>query len=124
MGSRNMEYANGINYITVWAPATDPVTNDPLSDGDGNPILSDPYQLCVRWEETNRLYVTSKAEKVGLSAIIDNLTEEIPFNSQVWKGALADLPDNPSPLLKVIDKTNIPDVRGRCTQRTAFLVRI
>lgn len=119
-----MEYSSGIQKITVWAPATDPVTGDPLFDGDGNEILSDPYELCARWEETNRVYVTAKAEKVGLSAVVDNLTEEIPHNSHVWKGALADLPDDPKPILKVIDVTNIPDLKGRCTQRTAMLVRV
>jgi len=91
-------------------------------DSHGRPLLKAAREITVRWDRTQHEGTDPLGNTITLDcALVVN--EDIPVNSVMWLGALADLPGTPTELKKVALAGKVPDIKGRQYYRTVSLVR-
>lgn len=91
-------------------------------DRNGQITVSAPRQIALRWEKGKRKALDDEAEVIASDATAF-VNEQIPIHSIMREGKLASVPTPPTDLFEVTDLREIPDIKGRKTQRTATLVR-
>lgn len=89
-------------------------------NADGEPTVYDPVELDVRWEQNRREAVDAKGNPIAVDVSLVT-GEELVERSIVWKGALADLPAEPTGLYEVSSTGVMPDIKERHTLYTARL---
>lgn len=77
-------------------------------------------EICVRWEEKLNEDVGPESTPVSTPDVVF-VDRVIAIGSQIRLGAKADLPSTLDKLREVIDYSEIPDIKGRCRQRTITL---
>ena len=92
------------------------------SDEYEEPILGDPVEVNVRWEYGTNTSQLADGTKVSKDATVFT-SVDIPTESQMWKGALADLPDPLVDLFVVKDTQKMPDLKSKKFRRTVILTR-
>lgn len=85
----------------------------------------DPVELSVRWEEVKKEKLTTGGQTLQVDAevVVDR---EIPDQSLMWLGSLADLPDDLNDItdvMQVISVDEVPDLKNRNTRRVCLLMR-
>lgn len=89
----------------------------------GNPtvaVAASGVEICVRWEEKLSEEVGPDGTPVATPDLVF-VDRVIAIGSQIRLGAKADLPSTLNNLREVIDYSEIPDIKGRCRQRTVTL---
>lgn len=96
-------------------------------DDYGNPTISStPVDVAVRWETTKRRGgdPNSDAAATDIKAVVGRT---VPLGSAMWIGRIADLPGTAelpeSDVMRVVDYTEVPDVKGRYLRRQVTLVK-
>lgn len=93
-------------------------------DPFGKPVVGDPVEISVRWEE--ELAVTAQATGATGMLIVDR---QIPTRSSMWLGELANWSgvrpdeDETGSIMEVIEYHEIPDLKGRVSLRQVMVVR-
>ena len=89
-------------------------------DDYGKYTVKTPVELVVRWEDGQRQSSGAQDSVIAITGkvYVDRL---IPIGSIFWKGALKDIPASPTNLKEVIDLQEVPDLKGRNTQRIAIV---
>ncbi len=82
------------------------------SDNEGQVTVSSPIGMKVRIEEITRETLDSKGNTVTTFMSI-NVSSDVPVGSLVWLGKKSALPTTVTGILQVIDRDNIPDIKGR-----------
>ena len=110
-----METVNLYEKAVLWEPTG-------LS-GFGSPTVGNAasgVEICVRWEEKLNEEVGPESTPVSTPDVVF-VDRVIAIGSQIRLGAKADLPSTLDKLREVIDYSEIPDIKGRCRQRTITL---
>lgn len=94
-------------------------------DENGEPLLEDPYQIYVRWENVMREVVAPDGATVTIFAELV-VTEPIPTNSLLWRGCLEDFLGTGSgaddaDLMQVHSYEEIPSYHARAVKREVTL---
>lgn len=92
-------------------------------DNTGDPTVSSPSEIEVRWEHSLDQFIGPDGAPVGIVASIW-IDDEIEVGSVVWKGRLIDLPASPTSLYEVIGYEEVPDVKGNSPEKIAHLRRL
>jgi len=89
----------------------------------GENTLAAPVEIRCRWEETTgeRIDPQSGAIKSTGSIKVDRV---IPVDSILWLGKLVDVPSDPKDLRQVISFNQIPDIKGRISERSVTVMRL
>ena len=89
-------------------------------DADGNSKVSAAEGIKVRWERSVQEAVTSDATTTAISStvFVDRVVNE---GSILWLGSIKTIPSTPTPLLEVVNYSEIPDLKGRRFTRTVTL---
>lgn len=90
-------------------------------DSEGEAKVNAPIAIKVRWENTSTFANNPQDNLEDISAIVfvDRL---IPAQSILWLGKLADLPDTPVNLKKVVSSEWVSDIKNRNTRYTLQVV--
>ena len=91
-------------------------------DRNGKITVSAAAEIDVRWEEGKREAPGETGEPVAYDAMV-MVDQAVTIDSLLWKGALADLPVSMTNVFRVASVEDVPDLKGRNTQRTLMLVR-
>lgn len=89
-------------------------------DAYGETIVESPIEIDVRWEEVSKDVQSPEHGTVHIEVEVC-VDRDIPLNSLLWLGEVADLP---SPLVtlpglkQVYSKEYIPDIKGREVSRS------
>jgi hypothetical protein len=88
----------------------------------GEPIVAAPVELDVNWNDKRHETMDAQNNVVNADAslIVDR---DISAESIVWQGAMVDLPEVPTGLMKVVGFNGVRDIRGHETFRSVSLVR-
>ncbi len=97
------------------------------TDPYGEPLVADPEEIIVRWEEGTGEVRTAAGQTVTFDTKAW-VEEDIPIGSTMWEGKLVDWygtgsGGTDSELMQVVKMTRIPDDKGRNTRRCAHLKR-
>lgn len=91
----------------------------------GEPLVLDPVEICVRWENKRTEMLDAQGNKVEVEALVV-VNQDIAINSQMWLGTLSNWvgtgsagTDDEVMMVRVFNKT--PDIKGRCYRRTVGL---
>jgi hypothetical protein len=90
---------------------------------DGDPTVNSPVEIDVRWEHGLNQFVGPDGTPVGVVASLW-VDQEIEVGSVVWKGKLFDMPAAPDSLYEVVGYEDIPDVKGRNSEKVVHLRRL
>jgi hypothetical protein len=92
----------------------------------GEETVAAPIEIASRWEEGYRRSGGSdKSDKHRVSHRVF-VADNLPLNTILWQGALAEAEATPSsvtPLYKVIEASEIKDLRGLVATRYVLLTR-
>ena len=91
-------------------------------DAHGEPRVSSPQEVAVRWEATEVETVAEQEAPVPKDAEMW-VASAVVVGSIVWLGALTDLPASPTGLLEVVGCSSVPDVKGRTWEYVLTLSR-
>lgn len=81
-------------------------------DNYGNPVIASPVEIDCEWPQSVTSSNASQGDTESESdQIVVNL--DIPLGSILWFGRYNDLTDSPTPLYKVVSRSNSPDIKGR-----------
>lgn len=89
-------------------------------DRNGKITVSAAVEIDVRWEDGKRETPGDTGEPVAYDATVI-VGQAVTVDSLMWKGDYDDLPDPVTNLYRVIFVEEIPDLKGRNTQRTLML---
>ena len=97
-----------------------PVITGTDIDADGNQKVSAAIGIKVHWERSVQEAVTSDATPTAISStvIVDRVVNE---GSILWLGSIKTIPGTPTPLLEVVNYSEIPDLKGRRFTRIVTL---
>lgn len=87
---------------------------------DGEPNVSIPVELDVRWEHGLSQEINPNTTPVAVDATVW-VDRSIAVHSVMYKGSLEDLPDTPDEIWEVVGYAEIPDVSGRRPERAVFV---
>jgi hypothetical protein len=90
-------------------------------DDTGTPTLSEPIQIPFRLEVGKKQTGGSNSDTVHYDSI-GYVDREIIIGSIIWVGCLKDKPTTPTTLKKVVDYSEIPDVKNRHVRRFVKLI--
>jgi hypothetical protein len=99
------------------------------SGRDGQPIVSAPVELTVRWagpqpDQTERMTPEGNTVAVHATVVLD---QPVTVGGIMWQGGFADLPGTASvpegDLMQVISYSETPDLKNRNFRREATLMR-
>lgn len=85
-------------------------------DNYGKTLIYPPEEITVRWEEAKG---NPSSDRNGEPVFFDSTAYtdfEVTIGSILWRGALVDLPENPTNLKRVKDNEDTPDIKGRFRQ--------
>lgn len=106
----NVEVMNLLQKAVLWERSA--------VDRYGEPTVSDPVEIDVRWEEGLQETIDAEGTPVAASGTVD-VDQDIPVGSILWLGELADLPDPvTSGLVEVVSSDKVPDIKGRVYARS------
>jgi hypothetical protein len=92
----------------------------------GEETVASPIEIISRWEEGyRRTGGSDKSDKNRVSHRVF-VEENLPLNTILWQGALATVEETPSlvtPLYKVIEATEIKDLKGLVATRYVLLTK-
>jgi hypothetical protein len=91
-------------------------------DDYGKYLRLAPIELSVRWEEGRRQSSSPEDTVIAIDATVF-VDREIPIGSIMWKGKQKDLPASPTGLKEVVSYKEVPDIKGRVSQRSVSLAR-
>lgn len=92
-------------------------------DRYGDPVVADPVELRVRWEEKQDEYVDDKGTSRSIDAVV-TVRRYLPVNSLMWEGRLVSYSEaQVNTRLEVTYCEKIPDLKGRVTGYWAGLTR-
>jgi hypothetical protein len=94
-------------------------------DSFGRPKLDTAIEVCCRIEYGRSVGRDAQASNEQIAAVMF-VCQDIPVESIVWDGELADLPDDLTTLtdlMQVIDFARVPDIQNRNSLRKAMLAR-
>ena len=91
-------------------------------DSKGEPTVSAPEEISVRWEYVSALILSDVDAPVPRNGEVW-LDQAVTPGSILWKGCLEDLPDPATDLYEVIQYDEVPDVKGRFVERIATVRR-
>lgn len=91
------------------------------NDAAGEPLVSAPVELRVRWVQQRREAVDANGNTVALDASV-TADRVIPVDSVMWLGELVDWTGS-GELHQVRTQGVVPDLKGRATAYTAGLAR-
>jgi hypothetical protein len=92
---------------------------------DGEPIVTDPIEIPVKWEDVKREVLLPNGTTIGTDATVF-VNRLIPLGSIIWLGKLTDITgtDPPtSPTYQVVARDVVPDIKGRASDRTVGVIR-
>lgn len=94
-------------------------------DGYSEPVVGDPVEIDVRWNDSRREMIDPGGNVVATDAQVI-VGRDVPMNSILWQGEMADLPPSLTPkaglvIVKAIDFT--PDIKGRNAFREVGAMR-
>lgn len=90
---------------------------------DGFPIVAQPVQIRVRWEEGNFEMIDPDGNQVRVDVILA-AAQQIPLNSMLWEGSEEDLEEEGtgtgltplSDIYEVVTRSRASDLKGRHTR--------
>lgn len=92
-------------------------------DDNGEPIVTaTKVEINARWEIKRNEFTGSRTNTVAFDelAVVDR---EITIGSILRLGALIDLPSPEDNLRKVVDYSEIPDVKNRAVRRVVMMIK-
>lgn len=92
------------------------------ADVNGNPIVGNPIEIMTRWEFNKRGTRNPQETSVQYDATVD-VDREIRDGSQLWLGAINDLPGNPSPLFTTKMFESVPSIKGNKPDMSVKAIR-
>lgn len=90
-------------------------------DNEGQPMVKQAVQLDVRWEFKAGQAVDPQGKVIAIDATV-MVDREIPIDSIMWKGLIADFPGQGG-LMQVKTYNNTPSANGRDETIVLGLVR-
>jgi hypothetical protein len=94
------------------------------TDDFGEPVVSEPIELTVRWEFTRKEMMGPGNTPVALEAIV-YVDRILPIGSNAWRGNLLDWNDEfEDEILYVMGVAEVPDIKGRAYEWIAYLSRL
>lgn len=91
-------------------------------DQFGNPTVTAPVELDVRWEKGLSREITPNINPIAVADTVW-VDQEIALGSMMRYGELIDLPAVPDEIREVVDYVEIPDVKGRVRERVVLLAK-
>jgi|LSQX01.1.fsa_nt_gb hypothetical protein len=90
---------------------------------DGQPIVSSPTEIDVRWESGLAQEVRPVSNPIAIDVTLWT-SEDLTSGSMVWLGSEDELGTaDPTEVYEVVEVQKIPDVKGRVYERVALLSR-
>lgn len=94
-------------------------------DEMGEPILSEPEEICVRWQTKRTEMKDAMGNKVVVDALV-HVNQEILIGSQMWLGELSywlgtGSAGHDDEVMTVVVFHKAGDVKGRCYRRVVGL---
>lgn len=91
-------------------------------DSNGEPVVSDPVEILVRWEHTVMQALNNESGSIVVTAAV-MVDLAIAPGSIMRLGTLDSVPDPPNKLVEVVDFVETPDVKARNFQRSVIVRR-
>ena len=92
------------------------------TDEYGEPTVSDPISLTVRWERGLAQEIRPSSNPTAIDATLW-VDRDLEIGSMVRIGSLLDLPGTADEILEVVEMQTIPDIKGRAYERVALCRR-
>ena len=96
-------------------------------DNYGEPLVSDPVEIDVRWENVRKDILDPQGNTVEVDAVVV-VDRDMSVGDILWLGTLYDLPGtSETPTLdirEVVSFSSIPDLKGRYYRRVVMLKRL
>lgn len=98
----------------------------------GEPVVGDPVQIPVRWENKRTMWTDPKGDSVILDATVF-VAESVPVLSRMWLGSIEDWVGTAfvgtgtavdDEIMQVLSCDSIPDIKGRIVGRVLGLMRL
>jgi hypothetical protein len=92
-------------------------------DRYGEPTLAAPEEITVRWDETRREATGTDGSTIAIDVTVVS-TENIPDNSLLWLGELADYEEGAEEeRMQVVTRSKTPSIHARFTRYQYGLAR-
>ena len=90
-------------------------------DNYGNPVVEPPIEIECRWQNVDREVRSVDGSVIACDALVYPMVD-VPSQSIFWRGALADLPDQPTNLKLVQEVDKVPSLDGQNFDRECFML--